>query len=156
MRLIVCLMILLCSCCVAQKEKDIWTNIEKKISLEKKKQILSSINDKTIEMMINIDFNQDVINLFHFIDLDADGVDEIIFNGYAGSANEFIIIYILNSSRYERAYFGYGHVFNIEVGESNIIKFMRPEMVGDDSGDSTISISLIKHKIREGEKRRIN
>ncbi len=128
-----------------------WEGIERAMSNEERQKILTLLHDPIVE-----GFNKqaleseslEIYELFHFVDVNNDGHDDIVYNGFGGAAEEFIMVFLNNEAGgYRKVLHHYGHITSLKTDSDNMLNIKVPEMVGDDSGDSVLIFKVVKDSI---------
>lgn len=136
--------VLLSVACQPEKQTSIdWKPIEMSMPALDKKILVLSLNDPLINGMINASPDTTILDLFHFLDLNADGKTDVVFNGFAGAADEFVLIFLQQSSGWQKAVHQYGHVQKIHTGPDALLEIYRKEAVGENGGDSVLTYTFI-------------
>lgn len=150
---LVAFILLVISSCAAQKSRNDfeWKAIELPASNSDKRILLKSVNDNVIkgfEKMANDMGNEEIYNSFHVADLNSDKENDIIFNGYGGAADEFVMILLKTGQTYVKALQAYGHILRIEMKKSSSeIDIYNPIKVGQESSDTTNTYLIVGQKV---------
>ncbi len=96
-------------------------------------QIVEGFNEQALETK-----SLGIYDLFHFIDLNNDRQDDVVFNGFGGASDEFVMVFLKNQAGYAKAFHDYGHITNLKIDSETMFYIKRPEMVGEESGDSLV------------------
>lgn len=135
---------LLSVACQSEKQTSInWKPIEMSMPAEDKKMLVLSLNDSLVNGMINASPDTTILDLFHFLDLNADGKTDVVFNGFAGAADEFILIFLQQPSGWQKALHQYGHLQKVHTGPDALLEIYRKEAVGENGGDSLLTYTFV-------------
>ncbi|MFZ9981239.1 MAG: hypothetical protein ACO3FI_04310 [Cyclobacteriaceae bacterium] len=144
MRLLI-LFVILSACAPAEKETMNWHDLERPLSVSEKTTLLKSVGDSLINGMVNENPDSSVLDLFHVLDLNGDSRGDILFNGFAGAADEFLLVYLQDTSGWNKTLQEYGHLQKISEDGSEIELF-KPEGTGEDGGDSILTFRFEGNK----------
>lgn len=129
----------LLTACTPEKEQEInWRSLETPYSAEDKKVLLLDLPDSILTGMVSAFPDSTILDLFHLVDLNADGLTDVIYNGYGGAADEFIVVYLKDSAGWKKVMHEYGHLRKLKPGPEGEIELLRKELVGEGGGDSII------------------
>lgn len=137
MRLLI-LLTFLSACTAEKKEAMSWHDLERPLSSAEKSALLLSVGDPLIDGMVRENPDTTVLDLFHVLDLNGDSRGDILFNGFGGAADEFLLVYLQDSAGWNKALQEYGHLQKISEDGSEI-KLFKAEGVGEGEGDSVLT-----------------
>ena len=146
MRLLILFVFLFLSACApAEKETMNWHDLERPLSVSEKTALLQSVGDPLINGMVNENPDSAVLDLFHVLDLNGDSRGDILYNGFGGAADEFLLVYLQDSSGWNKTLQEYGHLRKIAEDGSEIELF-KAEGTGEDGGDSILTFRFEGNK----------
>lgn len=129
--------------CTSEKNQEInWRSMEAPYSAEDKKILLLGLPDSVLSGMVSAFPDAAILELFHLVDVNADGMTDVIYNGYGGAADEFVVIYLKDSTGWKKVLQEYGHLKKLKAGGDAEIELMRKELVGERGGDSIITFRI--------------
>jgi hypothetical protein len=152
MRLLI-LLVFLSACTAEKKEAMSWHDLERPLSAAEKSSLLQSVGDPLIDGMVRENPDTTVLDLFHVLDLNGDSRGDILFNGFGGAADEFLLIYLQDSAGWNKALQEYGHLQKISEDGSEIELF-KAEGVGESEGDSVLTFKIVQNTITRINARR--
>ncbi len=128
-----------------------WDKIEEHISNSEKRKVLKVVDDhliKSYEEMSEEMKSDDIYSLFHVVDLNNDKKKDIIFSGYGGAAEEYIMIILNQKDNYNKIFQGYGHITKLGI-EKMHTDFILHRKAGVESpyGDSINVFRLQNDKV---------
>lgn len=139
-------------CDSQQSNKDFdWEAIESQMSNKDKRKLLGRIDDdivKGFEQMAKDMGSDEVYDSFHVLDLNNDKQEDVIYNGFGGAADEFVMVFLNVNGSFKKNLHTYGHVVNLTKHKrrSEMIIY-KPEMIGDESSDITSFYEITKDNI---------
>jgi hypothetical protein len=124
--------------CESRKSSDEfdWNSVESQVTNEAKRALLRTAEG--FEWITNDTGNDAVYESFHVLDLNSDGKEDMVFNGFLGAADAFVMVFIKVNGSLRRELYVDGYVENISRdGMSSQFIIYKPEMLGEESSDTT-------------------
>lgn len=142
MKKVYLLFVVFVSCTSPRQSAINWKNIEHNISNEEKTAILFSLEDPLVTGLLSVDTDSALIDFFHILDLNSDGQSDVVFNGFVGAADEFLMIYIKEPQGWKKALHQFGHLEQLNIERVTTIKVFKKEAVSEDGGDSILTYQI--------------
>jgi hypothetical protein len=144
MKIVFCVLILLTIAGCVDKSQDgvDWKRLESAVANSEKRKLLGGVDDpivESFEQMVAESGDDRIFDSFHVVDLNGDGKSDIIYNGYGGAADEFIMIFINGNGRLKKSFHTYGQIRKIDLNSKvTVLEVFRPLFVSEEGLDSTI------------------
>ena len=112
-----------------------------------KQSLLLSLKDSLVIGMINQNPDTTSLSFFHVIDLNSDGMDDLIYNGFGGASDEFMMVFLKDSTGWQKVIHDYGHIQQLQIGPTGQIQLFKKEAVGESGGDSSVTFKWTESTI---------
>lgn len=137
------LVIFSASCTTTKDNQELkWSSVELPMSSSAKQALLLSMQDSLVTGMVVNSPDTSLLSLFHVLDLNGDGSNDIIYNGFGGASEEFITIFVQDSNRWKKIIYDYGQIQRVQTGPDAEILLLKKEAVGESGGDSLVTFRL--------------
>jgi hypothetical protein len=128
-----------------------WKKFESRFPNSEKRKLLRQIKDPVIkgfEQMANETGSDQIFDSFHVIDLNGDGKEDMIYNGYGGAADEFVMVFINHDGLLKKDFHTYGHIEDLKTNKpDNEVTIFKPLLVGEEGFDTTSVYKIERDKI---------
>jgi hypothetical protein len=118
---------------------------------DKKRSLLKTVDDdivKGFEQQAKEIGNDDIFGSFHVLDLNGDKQQDIVYNGFGGAADEFVMVFLKLRGVYTKQLHTYGHVEVRPKAKSGAeLVVYKPRFVGSNGSDSTSFYVVKENKI---------
>ena len=113
------------------------------LSSAEKYELLVSLNDPLVSGMLTNGMDTATLTLFQILDLNSDGKKDVLFNGFGGASDEFVMIFLKDSTGWKKIIHDYGHVQQVLIGPKPLIELVKNEAVGESGGDSIVTFQIL-------------
>jgi len=122
------------------------------LSSSEKYELLVSLNDPLVNGMLTNSMDTATLTLFQILDLNSDGKKDILFNGFGRASDEFVMIFLKDSTGWKKIIHDYGHVQQVFTGTKTLIELEKIEAVGESGGDSIVTFQILGFSYKRSSK----